>query len=109
MSGLGSAIDELAGEDLDATPQAALADDLIEIRRAIDRLEAEWLRRLRVFDARGAGDDDDVLSTQCWLRRHCALTPGAARERVSVARRLAESPRPRPRSRWARLATDTCA
>jgi Domain of unknown function (DUF222) len=90
VSELGSAIDELAVEDLDAAPQAVLADDLVEIRRAIDRLEAEWLRRLRVFDGRGA--DDEVLSIQCWVRQHCGLTPGAARERVSVARRLGDLP-----------------
>jgi hypothetical protein len=90
VSELGSAIDELAVEDLDATPRAVLGDDLVEIRRAIDRLEAEWLRRLAVFDGRGAGDD--VLSTQCWVREHCGLTPGAARERVSVARRLRDLP-----------------
>jgi Domain of unknown function (DUF222) len=59
---------------------------------AMDRLKAEWLRRLAAFDRRGVGDDDDVLSTQCWVRRHCRLTPGAARERVSVARRLGELP-----------------
>src|SRR3989442_15064436 len=92
MSGLSSAIDEVAVEDLGATPQAALADDLVEIRRAIDRLEAEWLRRLAVFDGRGAGDDDDVLSTQCWVRRHWGLTPGAAPEPVSVARGLGGVP-----------------
>jgi hypothetical protein len=62
VSELGSAIDELAVEDLDATPPAVLADDLVELRRAIDRLEAEWLRRLAVFDGRGVGDE--VLSTQ---------------------------------------------
>jgi Domain of unknown function (DUF222) len=90
VSELGSAIDELALEDLAATPQAVLGNDLVEIRRAIDRLEAEWLRRLAVFDRRGVGDE--VLSTQCWVRRHCGLTPGAARERVSVARRLGELP-----------------
>ena len=90
MSELGSAIDELTVEDLDATPAAALAGDLIEIRRAIDRLEAEWLRRLAAFDRRGA--DSELLSTQCWAREHCRLTPGAARERVSVARRLRELP-----------------
>jgi Domain of unknown function (DUF222) len=92
MSGLGSAIDELAAEDLEATPTAVLADDLVELARARERLDAEWLRRLAAFDARGGAGDDEVLSTQCWVRRHCRLTAGAARERVSVARRLDEVP-----------------
>lgn len=44
-------------------------------------------------DGRGAGADDEyVLSPQCWVRRHCGLTPGAARERVSVACRLRDLP-----------------
>jgi Domain of unknown function (DUF222) len=90
VSELGSVIDELAVKDLDATPAAALADDLVALQRAIDRLEAEWLRRLAVFDGRGVGEE--VLSTQCWVREHCGLTPGAARERVSVARRLGALP-----------------
>jgi Domain of unknown function (DUF222) len=92
MSGLGSAIDELAAEDLDCTPTAALADDLVELARLEERIHAEWMRRLAVFDARRGSDDDDVLSTQCWVRRQCRLTPGAARERLSVARRLRELP-----------------
>lgn len=92
MSELRSAIDELVAEDLAATPTAVLADDLVELVRARDRLDAEWLRRLAAFDARRGAGDDDVLSTQCWVRRHCGLTPGAARERVGVARRLGELP-----------------
>jgi len=90
VSELGSAIDELALEDLDVTPATALADDLVELRGAIDRLDAEWLRRLAAFDGRGMGEE--VLSTQCWLRQHCGLSPGAARERVGVARRLRDLP-----------------
>jgi hypothetical protein len=92
MSSLGSAIDELAAEDLAATPTAVLADDLVELVRARDRLDAQWLRRLAAFDARRGAGDDDVLSTQCWVRRHCSMTAGAARERVSVARRLDDAP-----------------
>jgi Domain of unknown function (DUF222) len=91
MSSLGSAIDELAVEDLDATP-TAFADDLVELARARERLDAEWLRRLAVFDARQGAGGDEVLSTQCWVRRHCRMTAGAARERVSVARRIDEVP-----------------
>jgi len=88
MSGLASAIEELAVEDLDTTPDVALSDDLVELRRYIDRLEAQWLRRLVVFDRRGGWQADGALSIQSWLRARCRLAPGAARERVTVARRL---------------------
>lgn len=46
MSTLASAIDEYAGADLDAFPDAALAADLTDLRVAVDRLGAQWLRRL---------------------------------------------------------------
>jgi hypothetical protein len=88
MSGLASAIEELAVEDLDATPDAALAQDLVEHRRWIDQQEAQWLRRLLAFDRRMAWQAFGSLSMQAWLRKHCRLSPGAARERVTVARRL---------------------
>ena len=49
------AVDALVDESLDAVSTHALAADLIDIRRAIDRLEAEFLRRLHRFDrAHGA-------------------------------------------------------
>ena len=80
-------IDELAAEDLGGVPVAALGDDLVVLRTAINRLEAEFARRLAVFDARG-GADADVLSTQAWLQHRCRLAPNAASLRVAVARRL---------------------
>lgn len=88
MSSLRSLVDELAGEDLDLVSDAKLAGDLVELRREIDRLEAQWLRRLAAFDGRGAAAVDGSGSTPSWLRRHCRLAPGAARERVDVARSL---------------------
>jgi len=90
VSELASAIDELAVENLDALDDAQLPDDLVELRRAIDRLEAEWLRRVAVFDRRGAWQKDGALSAPAWLRHRCRLSPGAAQERVTVARRLAD-------------------
>lgn len=92
MSALMSAIDEYAGAELAAFSEAALAADLTDLRVAVDRLEAQWLRRLAAFDARGAAAADGALSTAAWLRRSCRLAPGAARERVVVARGLAELP-----------------
>ncbi len=92
MSTLMSAIDEYAGADLGAFPDAALAADLADLRVAVDRLEAQWLRRLAVFDARGAAAADGAVCTAAWLRRACRLAPGAARERVVVARQLTDLP-----------------
>ncbi len=83
-----AAIDEYAGEDLDACTDDALSGDLLDLRTAADRIEAQWLRRLAAFDARGSAAADGASSTAAWLRRACRLAPGAARERVVVARAL---------------------
>ena len=90
MSGLASAIDELSMQDAQLLPDTALGSDLVELRRQIDRLEAQWLRRLQVFDARGGGEVDSFPSTASWLHASCRMTHTAAREAVVVARALEE-------------------
>jgi hypothetical protein len=47
---LEEAISALQREDLLGLPSEALGEDLIGLRRGIDRLEAEFMRRLRHFD-----------------------------------------------------------
>ena len=51
---LKDAVDTLVDESIDGCSTDALGEDLVDIRRAVDRLEAEYLRRLRRFD-RGHG------------------------------------------------------
>jgi len=43
------AVDALVDESIDGLSTHALGEDLISIRRAADRLEAEFLRRLDRF------------------------------------------------------------
>jgi hypothetical protein len=90
VSGLASAIEELEGEDLVAIDDAVLAADLIDLRRRIDQLEYQFVRRVRAFDRRAAWRHDGAVSAGAWLRTHCRLSPGAAYGRVRVARRLDE-------------------
>ena len=86
------AVDALVDESIDGVATHVLGADLIDIRRAIDRLEAEFLRRLHRFDhARGALADGGV-STVSWLRPHCGMTVKAAAYRVHLARTLGELP-----------------
>ena len=61
------------------------------MRREIDRLEAEFLRRLHRFDA-GHGALAERLSTVSWLRAACGVTARAAAYRVHLARTLGELP-----------------
>jgi hypothetical protein len=90
VSELASAIDELAAEDLDEVADGALSADVVELRRQIDRLEAQWLRRVTAVDLRGVWQAEGALSPTAWLRERCRLAPGAARERVVAGRRLAD-------------------
>jgi hypothetical protein len=95
MGNLQSAIDELATEDLRLAGPVAVAESLVEEFRQVERLQADALRRLAFVDASGAWAHEGSLSTQAWLRRHCRMAPGAAAERVRVARRLEELPEAR--------------
>ena len=62
------------------------------IRRAADRLEAEFLRRLDRFDRAHGALADGAGSTASWVRDHCALTWKAGASRVRLARTLGELP-----------------
>jgi hypothetical protein len=76
-----------ATADLDA-----LSAELVAIRRGIDRLEAQFSRRLVAFDARRgfeAAGSADLIS---WLRTECRMGTSAAARRSHVARQLTELP-----------------
>ena len=89
---LGAAVDALVGESLDSFSTHALGEDLVEIRRAIDRLEAECVRRLHRFHRERGAQADGGGSTVSWLRRACGMTVKAAAYRVHLARTLGELP-----------------
>jgi hypothetical protein len=85
------AVDALVDEPIDAVSTHALGADLIHIRRAMDRLDAEFLRRLHRFDRAHGALADGGVSTVSWLRR-CGMTVKAAAYRVHLARTLGELP-----------------
>jgi Domain of unknown function (DUF222) len=89
---LHSGLDGCAAEAVGELPDAALAEDLVELRRAADRVEAEFARRLAVFDRRKVCHREGAISTTSWLRHRCKLTGASASERVAMARHLAELP-----------------
>ena len=94
-----AAVDALAAVDPAELPDAALGAELIGLRAQLDRLEAQWLRRLRVFDARGGGAGEGYLSTRSWLAGECRLGAGAAGEALRVARSPARRARRHPAGR----------
>jgi hypothetical protein len=88
---LASSVDALAEEDLDSLGDEAIGEDMIAMRREIDRLEAEFARRLHRFQ-KLRGQERTHLPIVSWLRYNCRLTSRAAHERVQLARSLAELP-----------------
>jgi hypothetical protein len=85
------AVDALVDESIDEFSTHALGEDLVDIRRAVDRLEAEFIRRLHRFHCARGAQDDGGGSTVSWLRR-CGMTAKAAAYRVHLARTLGKLP-----------------
>jgi Domain of unknown function (DUF222) len=86
---LAAATDQVAAEEgIQLLPSSRQQEDLLQLRKAIDRLEAEFCRRLASFDRTQAYAPTGALSTAAWLRWECRLDPGAASERVRLARSL---------------------
>ena len=89
---LREAVDALVDESIDGVSTHALGADLVDIRRDMDRLEAEFVRRLHRFDRAHGARADGGVSTVSWLRSHCGMTVKAAAYRVHLARTLGELP-----------------
>ena len=89
---LGDAVDGLVDESIDEFSTHALGADLIDLRRAIDRLEAEFVRRLHRFDRAHGAVAAGGVSTVSWVRACCGMTVKAAAYRVHLARTLGELP-----------------
>jgi hypothetical protein len=78
LASLSAAAKELAVQDLNRLTDAALAEQVLALRRLLDGLEGQWLRGLAAVDARraaGADQDQQVGSTAAWLRTRLRLGP----------------------------------
>jgi hypothetical protein len=89
---LAGAVDAVVGEDVDQRSAGQLGADLVAERRQIDRLEADFSRRLRRFEALDGHSADGATSVIAWLRNRCGLSAAGAMGRTEVARRLAVLP-----------------
>ncbi len=69
-----------------------LGDEIAELSAHLEAATARLLDRIREFDARG-GWNTGFRSCAAWLSWRVGLDPGAARERVRVARALGTLPR----------------
>jgi hypothetical protein len=85
-------VDDLAAEPVSMVRGADLADDVIGLRRQIDRLEVQWRRRVAEFDRRDQHTVDGAVSTAAWLRWRCRLPARQASRVVKEARALTAMP-----------------
>ena len=69
-----------------------LGDEIAELSAHLEAATARLLTLIREFDARG-GWNNGFASCAAWLSWRVGLDPGAARERVRVARALDALPR----------------
>jgi hypothetical protein len=110
LAALTAAIDAFLAQDLDGLTDAALTEEILELRPQIDRLEAGWLRHLAAVDARGAAgaeQDRQFGSTAAWLRTRLRMAATTATSQVRTARAL--FPGPLPESGTALCAGDISA
>jgi Domain of unknown function (DUF222) len=89
VGNLMSAIDELFAVDVRGFSDAALAGEVVELDRAVNRLKAAYLARLEVLDRRGAVAAEHG-STAAWLRSELRRAPAAASRDVQLSRDLAD-------------------
>ncbi len=92
MSALRSALDELSTEVLERSASDVLEADLVEIRRALDALESEFLRRVTEVERRRSFERHGYLSATSFLVDRCGLSGAAASERVRMSRALRHMP-----------------
>src|SRR5258708_38019083 len=81
-------LERLEGEDLDEISIEAMGEDLKDLFRVRNVVDAEIQRRLPRFEKGEGYTADNCLSAKAWLRWNCQLTFAAASERAEVARQL---------------------
>src|SRR5260370_9113898 len=85
-------ISELETEDFESFTDTALGEDLIDLRKTIDRLEFQCARRLDLFARRRGYEAFGFVTPISWLRRASRLLPAAALQRAELAPNLPSLP-----------------
>jgi hypothetical protein len=95
LEGLAAGVAALAACDPDEHGDAALAAQVLALRRLADQLDGAWLRLLAAVDARGAAGAEHgvaALSTAGWLRAALRMSAAGAGRAVRTARALHRGP-----------------
>src|ERR1051326_7429920 len=85
-------LERLQSEDISEASPAGLGEDLKELFRHRNAIDAEIQRRLLRLDKTQAYDADGSLTAKAWLRWNCNLTHSVASDRVEVARQMQSLP-----------------
>jgi hypothetical protein len=86
------AVEAFADADIASLSDDCLGDELTTMRRGIDRLEAEFSRRLVRFEAIEGYQAAGSANLISWLRTACRMGTSAAARRLHIARQLMELP-----------------
>jgi hypothetical protein len=89
---LGEAVAAFDAADPTTSGLDELSSDLVAMRRGIDRLEAQFSRRLVAFDALRGYEASGAADMISWLRSECRMGTSAAARRLHMARQLVELP-----------------
>lgn len=92
MSVLRSALDELASQDLGSLSPEDLEDEVAELARTADIIQALLLALTAEIDRRETYRTNGYTSTTAFLKHACDMAGSTAREKVFVARALGSMP-----------------
>ncbi|MEO8899078.1 MAG: DUF222 domain-containing protein [Candidatus Dormibacter sp.] len=86
------AVEELDVSDIEQKGDAELGDELVALRSGIDRLEAQFSRRLVRFERVKGYESAGAANLLSWLRWNCRMGTSSAARRLHMTRQLIELP-----------------
>lgn len=89
---LAVAVEAFDADNIDAVDADSLSEQLISMRNGIDRLEAQFSRRLVRFDVIRGYESAGAADLISWLRCACRMGTSAAARRLHLARQITELP-----------------
>lgn len=89
---LGLAVEEFDAGDIERMGDEELGEELVAMRRSIDRLEAQFSRRLVRFEEVKGYETAGAANLISWLRWKCRMGTSSAARRLHMARQLIELP-----------------
>jgi hypothetical protein len=89
---LALAVEAFDADNIGAVDADTLSEQLISMRNGIDRLEAQFSRRLVRFDVIRGYENAGAADLISWLRCACRMGTSAAARRLHLARQITELP-----------------